>query len=821
MSTPKIKVYRLEKGYTQDTDNDIQSKVNDELLPFIEKPSKSTDSYFLTGISEKISEVSGLFTNTPKYLPCLFNNTGSLYVDISNTDFPTTTNWILNGFFAPRLGIVSKNDKGEEIWTELSGNDAKEYEILQEIKKVRCGEKSNKAYYQEKDFQYAHPFIFSKNIEDIQYTIETVIVTDTENSDSSSSGSASGSTSGSSSSGSTSGSTSGSSSSGSTSGSTSDSASGKLNLHITLDISKITENNEVKLNEEGYYELSLMYFLKDENSTSRYIENYPVYNGNNHYYKPLIFKSIPIVLTFTGRDSQIINCSDSETANLNWIFNGAGKPIITCDRKIIDSENYELIYSFDTNNSTRNLVVRLTEEFASNNSEKAIKLYYNTYSSLIKTNISEFSEELLFNDDSKTCTLSGVRTWKWSEEDYPYITINDKFLAKDNYKFTFDYKADTMTITLDKTVILKSGDKIELNYKKSNLFIDEDTGELVLDNLLSDSGEDSEKIKLEKGELSLFAYYSQKVKQSSTYISEHENWSLGHLRENPDIFFGEKDYAGDEGQDTDDGTPIYSGLKPNYIKTGYHIHYMKGTVNFSDGAKTVYKSDSADREQRDVNSPETFVRANYSYYPMIGGAYRQKMELVSSQDGYVYRASDTRFGNSEGKRWIQKNDQQQLQYFENWTDHVKVCSQYISIAPNYDELTTKKMVTLYGTDNENSLIKKLTFKIPFVRSVFICSRNSNSENGFELKSLITVNNDKDELLDEFSFAIEKRVVDTKEELIVNIKDEEITQNVLTEIVGEHVTIKLLYLDNEFDKETKETKLSFQIVSIKENPVNRV
>ena len=59
MSTPKIKVYRLDKGYNKDADNDIQTKVNSELLPFIQKKSKPTDAYYLTGISEQKIQWNG------------------------------------------------------------------------------------------------------------------------------------------------------------------------------------------------------------------------------------------------------------------------------------------------------------------------------------------------------------------------------------------------------------------------------------------------------------------------------------------------------------------------------------------------------------------------------------------------------------------------------------------------------------------------------------------------------------------------------------------------------------------------------------------
>ena len=128
MSTPKIKVYRLEKGYNRDSDNDIQSKVNDELLPFIQKPTKSTDAYYLTGVSEKKIQWGGERINTQPYYYLEKTNgeykideTSKQYVPIDlftneNEKLKTeylgeypenghkVENWVQKGYYKPRLG---------------------------------------------------------------------------------------------------------------------------------------------------------------------------------------------------------------------------------------------------------------------------------------------------------------------------------------------------------------------------------------------------------------------------------------------------------------------------------------------------------------------------------------------------------------------------------------------------------------------------------------------------------------------------------------------------------------------------------------------
>ena len=50
MGVPKIKLYQLERGYSEDADNDIQQILDDELIPLKDKPVIPDDFYKLTGI---------------------------------------------------------------------------------------------------------------------------------------------------------------------------------------------------------------------------------------------------------------------------------------------------------------------------------------------------------------------------------------------------------------------------------------------------------------------------------------------------------------------------------------------------------------------------------------------------------------------------------------------------------------------------------------------------------------------------------------------------------------------------------------------------
>ena len=51
MATPKIKIYRLFKGYSSTNDNDIQGATNDELLPIKQKKLMPAEAYELVGVN--------------------------------------------------------------------------------------------------------------------------------------------------------------------------------------------------------------------------------------------------------------------------------------------------------------------------------------------------------------------------------------------------------------------------------------------------------------------------------------------------------------------------------------------------------------------------------------------------------------------------------------------------------------------------------------------------------------------------------------------------------------------------------------------------
>lgn len=646
MSIPKIKVYRLEKGYNQDSDNDIQSKVNSELLPFIKKPVKSTDAYYMTGLSNQTIQLNGEKINIQ---PQFYGSEENSIFELGNIVSKKTdiTGWITKGFYRPRLGYY-KTVSGENKFYELSDSKYNELELLEKIKKVKSGEEISENYFTKQDFVYAHPLIFS-NDEKSCYTME---ITNNE-------------------------------------------------IQFTLNEEKISEvygNSPV----ESVVDYVIQYYISDEESNSLLLENYPVYNHKNYFYTPQLFDSEKIELTIDlddtserFRNSQEIDCTDE------WIYYGNGSILVTYKEDILDKENYDLLYSYS--NERRTVVVKISEEFLTENIEQSYSLYYNTDQSLLK-----------------------------------------------------DY------------------------------ILDDDTGLLTFSNGVPDN---------------LFTYYRKKSQRSNLFVSEYPNWSFGHLRENPDIFFGEKDYPGDESENVETGTPIYSGLKPSFISDGYQIDYFRGSVTFTDGYKSVYRSEAEILQDRDIQTAETFVRANFSYYPEVFGVFRQKMELVSDIDGFTYKpVSDNRFSESIDKRWIMKNDDYQPMFFENWTDRVNVCSQYLSTFPGYDQLKTKEVIEILSTNEEFN--NNITFILPLIKSKFIVFT------GFEKFDTVSIQfNNNTEKIETISL---KREVILDEEIFL-INDIELKCGEVKVIDTETVKVKFVYLNTYRNSDGLRTD-SFQIVS---------
>lgn len=644
MSTPKIKVYRLDKGYNPDKDNDIQSRLNSEILPFVKKNQKSTDAYYLTGVSDEIIEYNPKKISGVQYIELtLSKETNVLSASLSVEEWEKI---IKEGYYRCRVvQLVKVDDNNENIYEELC-KEKNESSLLNEIQLVRNGNESNKSYFTLDDFRYAHPFIFfnredfENNFYKIEYSNDDEMLTV------------------------------------------------KVNVNEQLnDDEKIILDNSIK-----YY---IQCYTIPEQSTSYYLKNYPLYDGKNHFYTPFIFLSEKIPLTIkkqegVGYYSEAIEITD------NYILIGTGKPNIICNGNVLSKENYELQYSFSDNK--REVFVRIFDDFF----------------------------ELEENKGAEYCFVLNKHVDLVSKESY---SIN----------------SDTGLVTFNENI----------------------------------DGIDSKNISI---------YYRKKEQRSKTFVSEHLNWSFGHLRNNPDIFFGEQIYTGDEVVDANTGTALYNGLKPIYLNNNeYQIDYFRGTVTFHNQEKTVYKSEVLLKEDlinRNENQAETFVRANYSYYPEIHGVYQQKLNLVDSNDGYIYKPIEDSRYDSKNKRWIMKSDEYQPLFFDEFIDGVKVCSQYMSTYPNYDKLENKGVNII---DKNTTNIK---FTLPLIESKFVLLNNNGSITF--LKENIEV--------ETFEF-----VVNNEE---ISLNGTNLIKGMETKINGEIIELNVIYLYHEKEKKS----FSIQMIS---------
>jgi hypothetical protein len=104
MATPKLKVYKLDKGYTSDNDNDIQTIVNDELYPIVDKSILPEDAYYLQGVT--LQEENLLSVGVERVV--ILTSSGE------QVQFSGVPNWLVNTGLPPVLLADGVN----EILTE-------------------------------------------------------------------------------------------------------------------------------------------------------------------------------------------------------------------------------------------------------------------------------------------------------------------------------------------------------------------------------------------------------------------------------------------------------------------------------------------------------------------------------------------------------------------------------------------------------------------------------------------------------------------------------------------------------------------------------
>lgn len=128
---------------------------------------------------------------------------------------------------------------------------------------------------------------------------------------------------------------------------------------------------------------------------------------------------------------------------------------------------------------------------------------------------------------------------------------------------------------------------------------------------------------------------------SQYFASEHSHWVQDHMRLNPDIFVGTRDYPGDQGEI--EGEPFVQGVVPQYREIGtYQINYNEGWVKFPER----------------VDSRLTPVKANYSFIPGIRQLKRARLEVVGGTGNLTWRlpAVPTDWPEAYAKPFVNRSD---------------------------------------------------------------------------------------------------------------------------------------------------------------------
>ena len=164
-----------------------------------------------------------------------------------------------------------------------------------------------------------------------------------------------------------------------------------------------------------------------------------------------------------------------------------------------------------------------------------------------------------------------------------------------------------------------------------------------------------------------FSTYYHRVQMTKLFISDFQSWVTQHLRNNPDIFYGKKDYSGDDYIDANENA-IKVGAIPQYLQGGYTISFRNGSVTFASDTQDLDYVGSVDQLNVSTNENSGKItggvaRANFAYYNGLQNVLDQKLQWDEkySGGGYKYRAmNDKQYPDSIGRRWVKRQNSLQF-----------------------------------------------------------------------------------------------------------------------------------------------------------------
>lgn len=719
MSTPKIKIYKLYPGYSSQNDNDIQSATNDELLPVQRKNVFPNNAYPLVGVAKKTAQtlIPIVYLDNQSFvlqtqqqvtdnkIPLTYNGTIISIPKLSSNPLNAIVgNDNIDNYVNPYQSLVvqktqmmpkftRKNTNGE--WVDYTLNT--QYFYVKEFDQSLFDEFPNLLFqlYWEKDsstwiirFNNAtsssslpdniHVYnLFSmilkkEVVENVTFTASSKYLLAKQSTNQNV-----------------------------TSNMDFIPAVGEyVSYHLQPKIEYSIQYSDV-LDEEDY-ENFLSYRSESSDSSSSMTEYTVTLTSQNNNFtidEQFILQDVNSDFSFDviiGKDISENNIVRTITLPATYLY--------------LDSNNnpkttqVDLIYqSIPKLSQLSNCLLFMTQQqFIYNGTDGG--QYANTLylQNVQKANISNYSFVQNISSEYEPKIENTVNMCRGILKDHEYIVIDgNKYLQYQNgsnYNNLHSCAFRSVYQSTDTEYIKKNF----IDKGLQNYFPQHDYMLDVLKGLLYFATQPTEIDENDNTYDYLCCTYYYRTSPAYLFISDYQGWVTEHLRNNPDIFYGKKDYEGDDYIDANDNA-IKVGLIPRYMEDGYTISYRQGSVTFASKTQDASFTLSAETDTSvATNNGVTkggIARANFAYYRGLKNVQEQQLtyDKLYSGGGYKYKAlQDKKFPESIGKRWVQRENT--LQFIGASFVTKTTNSQGQVITYNLPDLQTSQLETLdkYG-----------------------------------------------------------------------------------------------------------------------------
>lgn len=572
MATPKIKIYRLFKGYSSTNDNDIQGATNDELLPIKQKKLMPAEAYELVGVNSIENDI----LVPVKRLG--FNNSTGVESGYEYSISDTSGKLVLPSNIFTKYLVVNKETMFIEVWKKINEN---EYSSTY-LKGILISEEDQN---EPVDSSYDYKIFYDTTAENwiIWFTAEGSSIQDT---------------------------------------------------------TYLLKNIWVYELEEKSLEHTLIY---DQDDTL----NLDVSNMNGEKRQLFYDTSNPDFLGVLVYDKTEDNQQGELISPVYYTVVKDGR----------------IIFNPQVVKTTRNIIIKY-QLFKKDLSSPYLftslkcKLYNGTPDGTSLNNLFVERVKRIHNNITFTKNQDGVYEFSDSSKENLEmlcggIIVNHK--TKPWRTVSTTGKVDTSSSSSSSSSSSLSDNTIVIDY-----YTDPTRGVFDLTSYINNA--------ISKGDIDLnnvdyllrgsfVSTYYYESSPTKTFVSDYQNWVTEHMRLNPDIFYGKKDYPGDEYIDSNNNT-IQTPAIPCFVESGYTIRYRNGAVVFGED-KEDFDATSTEAESESKGK----VRANFTYYAGLESVVNQKLDLDPNyvSGGFKYKAlTDKEYPGSIGKRWVYRDDIQQF-----------------------------------------------------------------------------------------------------------------------------------------------------------------